>query len=77
LNVAVTEVAATTPSSTHQVEEANDKWCNIEQESSGFWDLGQEYSTNEMWSFEEIDALLETNPIHDIESVLGHDASQF
>jgi hypothetical protein len=33
--------------------------------------LGQEYST------EEIDALLERNPIHDIESVLGHDASQF
>ncbi|KAE8008116.1 hypothetical protein FH972_004659 [Carpinus fangiana] len=72
---AVTEVAAAIPSSTQQVEEANDEWCNIEQESSNFWDLGQEYSTNEMWSLEEIDALLETNPIHDFELILGHDAS--
>ncbi|KAB8903393.1 hypothetical protein FH972_026799 [Carpinus fangiana] len=77
LNAAVTKADVDTPNSTQQVEEGNDEWCNIEQESSGFWDLGQEYSTNEMWSSEEIDALLERNPIHDIESVLGHDASQF
>ena len=77
LNVAITEPATATPSSTQQAEEASDEWCNMEQESISFWDLGQEYSTNEMWSSEEIDALLERNPIHDIESVLGHGASHF
>jgi hypothetical protein len=60
LHAAEIEAAAATPSSTQQAEEANDEWCNIEQEASGFWDLGQEYSLNEMWSSEEIGTLLES-----------------
>ena len=59
LHVAEIEATAVTPGM-QQAEEANDEWYNIEQESSDFWDLGQEYSTNEIWFSEEIDTLLES-----------------
>jgi hypothetical protein len=68
---------AAIPSSTLQ-SEANNGCCNIEEESNAisncFWeDDRQEYSTNEMMSLEEVNALFDTSPLPDIESVLGYD----
>lgn len=79
LHAAVPEAAITIPSSTLQPE-AKDGCCNIEEESNGIinclWDDGQEYSTNEMFSVEELNAFFDTSPLRDIESVLGYDAGQ-
>jgi hypothetical protein len=52
----------------------------VEEESDGismcFWDDGQEYSMNEMFSLEEVDALFDTSHLPDIESVLANDDGQ-
>jgi EREBP-like factor len=70
LHAAVTEAAI--PSSTLQ-SEAKDGCCNIEEESEAisncFWE-------DDGLSLEEVNALFDTSPLPDIESVLGYDAGQ-
>lgn len=49
----------------------------VEEESDGiskcFWDDGQKYSTNEMFSL-EVNTLFDTSPHPDIEWVMANDA---
>ncbi|XP_062172946.1 dehydration-responsive element-binding protein 2A-like isoform X2 [Alnus glutinosa] len=70
LHAAVTEAAI--PSSMLQ-SEAKDGCCNLEEESEAisncFWE-------DDGLSLEEVNALFDTSPLPDIESVLGYDAGQ-